>query len=98
MESCRARFRCIDFYPSQVQLTGVEPCCSSNRLAAEKGRDPIKAGSSAVARLAESGEGCVEASQNLSVALPAPVVASLPSTICWAKRPHAKKTTGWGSW
>ena len=82
----------------QVQLTGVEPCCSSSRLAAEKGRDPIKAGSSTVARLAESGEGCVEARQNLPVALSAPVATSLPSTICWAKRPHAKKTTGWGSW
>ena len=44
-----------------------------------------------MARLAESGEGCVEARQNLPVALPAPIAASLPSTICWAKRPHAKK-------
>ena len=77
---------------------GLLPFCSSNSLAAEKGCDPIKAGSSAVARFAESGEGCVEARQNLPIALPAPVAASLPSTICWAKRPHAKKTTGWGSW
>lgn len=51
-----------------------------------------------MARLAESGEGCVEAKQNLPVALPAAGRGELAFDHLLGKATPCQKDYGWGSW
>ena len=81
--------------PYSAQSIGALPCSSKKRSAREKGRDPRNAGNSPDARLAESGEGWVDASASVPTVLAARERA--PSIIDRLGRPQARNTTGCGS-